>query len=449
MGNRKVFKNGRTIFTLLLAAFFLSACGKFEGLLNSSDLPPLAGERISILQSDRELTPAAALQQTPVVLPEAWTNKFWPQAGGYPNHVMGHLTLGSDLKEVWSSSVGAGGDRRNPLIAQPVVAEGTVFTLDTEGGVTAFDVMTGKKKWRTSSVPSNEEDSGATGGGLAWALGKIYVTNGYKYLVCINAETGNMLWRTMMTSPARTAPTVANEKVYLITLDNRLQVFSSADGSLLWNHSSVAETTNLLGSASPAVDASAVVLALSSGEILGLRVENGQVVWEDNLSAVRRVGTLSSISDIRGQPVIDRGIVYAASYSGRMVAIDVISGQRVWQREVGSAEMPWAVGDMVFVLSAEQQVLALTRAGGDIHWITSLPRFEEGRKEEPIVWTGPVLAGGRLILASNRGMMAEIDPQDGKILKQSELDGSVMIAPVVADNMLLLLTQQGKLVAYR
>jgi outer membrane protein assembly factor BamB len=182
---------------------------------------------------------------------------------------------------------------------------------------------------------------------------------------------------------------------------------------------------------------------------MGLRTENGQVVWQDNLSAVRRAGAISVIADIRGQPVIDQGLVYAVSYSGRMVAIDAVSGQRVWQREIGSAETPWAADGTVFVLTTEQQLLALSRLNGDIRWINPLPRFKGSDKDKTIIWTGPVLAGGRLILANSDGQMVEIDPQTGKTLKQSELAGDVMVAPVVAGNTLLILTESGKLVAYR
>ena len=434
---------------VFFAALLLSGCSGFEGVFGDKNLPPLPGERISILQLQQELTPNAALQKEPVILPEAWNNTFWPQAGGYPNHAMGQLMLGKNLKEAWSVSIGAGGGRRNPLIVQPIVAGGTVFTLDTDGRVTAFNFADGKQKWRVSSLPPGEEDSGYIGGGLAYSSEKLYVTNGYKQLVCINPATGSIVWRSAVPSPARAAPTVVDGRVYLITLDNRLMVFSAADGTPLWNYAGVAETTNLLGSVSPAVNASLVVMPMSSGEIVGLRTENGQVVWQDNLSAVRRAGALSAIADIRGQPVIDQGLVYAASYSGRMVAIDEISGQRVWQREIGSAEMPWAAGATVFVVSTEQQLLALSRVNGDIHWINPLPRFEDGNKDRPVVWTGPVLAGGRLILASSSGQMVEVNPQDGKILKQSELPGNVMIEPVVADNTLLILTGQGELVAYR
>lgn len=442
-------KNILNISAAVFAVILLSSCARLESFFTDSKLPPLTGERISILQLQQELTPNPELQKTPLVMPEPWLNKYWPQTGGYPNHAMGHLTLDANLKKVWESSIGAGGDRRHPLIVQPVVADGMVFTLDTEAQVTAFNLVDGKKKWTISSAPLGETHKNYIGGGLAYSSGKLYVTNGYKQLICINPASGSMVWRASVPSPARSAPTAVGGKIYLITLDNRLMVFDGSDGTPLWNYAGVTETTNLLGSVSPAVDAALVVLPLSSGEIFGLRVENGQVVWEDNLSAVRRSGAFSSIADIRGQPVIDQGLIYAVSFSGRMVAIDEVSGQRVWQREIGSAEMPWTAGATVFVLSTDQQLIALTRQNGDIRWITPLQRFEDDSKDKPVVWTGPILAGGRLILASNRGKMVEIDPQDGRVMKYTDLPGDIMIAPVVADRTLLFLTQDGDLVAYR
>ena len=429
-----------------LVPILLSGC---DGMFNDTGLAPLKGERISVLQLQAELTPDPEFQKKPFFLPSQWTNKYWSQAGGIPSHAMGHLSLGKDLKKVWSVSIGSGGNRRDPLITQPAVADGMVFTVDTKGRTTAFDLSNGKKKWQVSSIPPDEKDSGTIGGGIAWASGKLYVTNGYKHLLCLNPATGETIWRVATPSPARAAPSVLDGRVYLITLDNRLMVFSALDGTFLWNYSSVTETTNLLGSVSPAVDDFAVVFPMSSGEIVGLRVENGQVVWENNLSGVRRIGALSSIADIRGQPVIDRGIVYAVSYSGRMAVIDVVSGLPVWQREAGSSEMPWSAGSSVFIVSSGQQLIALTRQNGDIRWITSLMRFKDKNKEEPVFWTGPVLAGGRLILASNSGQMIEVDPQNGKILKQTELSGGVTISPLVADNTLIFLTRNARLVAYR
>ena len=433
----------KTLLPIFLLCALLSACS------SDDDDRILPGERLSVLQLQAALTPSPQLQGQPLVLPEPWTNQFWPQVGGYPNHAMGNLQLGQPLKKAWSRSIGDGGDRRHPLTSAPVAAEGLVFTLDVDGDVAAFDLKDGTKKWETTIVPRGVEDSGAIGGGLAYASGRLYVTSGYPYLTALNPQSGKQLWKTKLPAPARSAPTVMNEQVYVITLDSRLMVFGAADGAPLWNYAGVSETTNLLGSASPAVDESLVVLPLSSGELFGLRPENGTIVWEDNLSAVRRTGSLSTIADIRGLPVVDQGVVYALSYSGRMVALDEVTGRRLWQREIGSAEMPWAAGEVLFVISTDQQLVAMTRQGGDIYWVQALPRFADEKHDEPIVYTGPVLAGGRLFTASSQGDLYEIDPQTGKILQKTSTGGGVTIPLLVADNTLLALNQKGELIAWR
>jgi outer membrane protein assembly factor BamB len=434
---------------LLAVVLVLAGCSTAKQLFTEHRNPPLKGERISVLQLQRDLVANPDLKDTPVQLPEAWTNQLWPQAGGYPNHAPGHLALGQDIKRAWRVSIGKGGSSRTPLTAAPVVAEGAVFALDAKGHVSSFDLKTGQQRWRIKITPKGETGSGALGGGIAYDSGKIFATNGYKHIVALNAPDGAMAWKSTLPSPARAAPTVVEGRIYVLSLDNRLNVLSTADGSPLWSYSGVSETTNLLGSAAPAADANLVVLPLSSGEIFGLRPETGLVAWEDNLSAVRRTGSLSSISDIRGLPVIDQGVVYAVSFSGRMVALDEVSGSRVWQREIGSSETPWAAGENIFVVTTEQQLTALTRSEGDIRWVSQLPRYEDDDKDKPIVWSGPVLAGNRLYLVSNKGDMLQANPADGKIIKTEHVGSEANIAPVVANNTLLVLTNDGDLTAWR
>ncbi|MBU6474350.1 MAG: PQQ-binding-like beta-propeller repeat protein [Alphaproteobacteria bacterium] len=437
------------LLAVLPAFLLLGACAKIEGMFSSDDdLPPLKGTRISLLQLQQQLEPSPALQQTPLVLPAPWANMFWPQVGGYPNHVMGQPTLGGNLKEAWKSSIGDGGNSRDPLITQPVVGGGMVFTLDTEGTLAAFDIAGGAKKWHKSSLPKGSEETGGVGGGIAYDGGKLYVTNGYGQLACFDAATGATLWRTALQTPSQSAPTVVNGSVYVVTIDNRLLVFSAADGTATWSYTGVPQTTSLLASISPAADDTAIILPQSSGEILGLNATNGQVLWQDNISAVNSNGLLAPIDDI-SQPVINQGVVYAASYSGHMVAFNETTGQRLWQNDIGSANMPWVAGDNMFVITTGQKLVALALADGGIRWVTQLPEYQGDDKNKTVVWAGPVLAGGRLLAASSDGHLVEVDPQSGKITRNTELPGKVLVPPVVADNTLLVLTDGGALVAYR
>lgn len=410
------------------AVLLLAGCSAIGDFFDSDSQPPLPGERISALQLQKDLVPNESLQQTPIVLPESWVNQFWPQAGGYPTHAMGHLTLKSDkLKKAWSASAGEG-NRRAPLTAQPVSAENMVFTLDSLGQVRAFDLGSGKKKWEQAIAPKDEDDIGASGGGLAYAEGKIFATGGFKILTALDAPSGKVLWRKEIPAPARAAPTVLDGRVYVILLDNRLIVYSAADGAEMWKYAGIAETTNLLGAASVAADPSVAVLPLSTGEIYGLDPATGRVLWQDNLSAIRRSGTLSAIADIRGLPVIDRGLIYAVSYSGRIVALNQATGERLWQREVGSGETPASVGDVVFMLTSDQQLVAMARQTGDIYWVKPLPRHTKGDTGVAMVWSGPLVAGGRLILVNSNGELLEVDPMNGKTIRSDDLGDGFMIS---------------------
>ena len=288
------------------------------------------------------------------------------------------------------------------------------------------------------------------GGGVAFADGRLLATTGYGELLSLDPKSGAISWRTRVPGPVRAAPTVINNRVFVVTVDNQLIAYSANDGATLWTHTGILETAGLLGAASPAADGSIVAVPYSSGELFALRAENGRVAWSDNLAAVRRAGALSNLADIRGMPVIDRGLVMAVSHSGRMVAIDERSGGRAWEQEIGGVDTPWVAGDFIFVLSNDGEVIALTRQSGRIRWVAPLARYEDPQdRTGPIIWNGPVLAGGRLWVANSVGELVSLSTENGQEQQRLELPGGAFIAPVVADNTLYVLTDDGTLVAYR
>ncbi len=148
--------------------------------------------------------------------------------------------------------------------------------------------------------------------------------------------------------------------------------------------------------------------------------------------------------------MVDRGTVYAISHSGVMAAINLSTGDRSWSRDVGGIQTPWAAGDFIYVLSTDQQVICLTRKEGRVKWIHQLSRFKDAeKKEDPIVWAGPVLVSDRLILVSSAGFAVSLSPYTGKLIGRVEIPGEAYIAPVVADGTLYLWTNDAQLVALR
>ena len=444
-----IFK--RSVFPIvILSMAILSGCSTVGDMFDD-DPPPLEGERISVLELQKSLEPDdEALSEQGLVTPPPWRNEFWPQAGGYPNHSMQNLALNEGaLKQIWKADIGRGSTDELPLTAQPIVVNGHVYTLDTDARLMAFDAKTGKKIWERDAQDP-EEDDPVISGGIAYASGLIYVANGYDEIVAVRPVNGEIAWRKSLPAPSRAAPTILDQRVFVTTLDNRLIALDSIDGTILWEHSGLGETAGLVGMASAAASNDIVIPAFSSGELTALRVENGSVAWSDNLANLRRFGGLAGMADIRAMPVIDKGLVIAISFSGRFVAIDQRSGTRVWQREIGGLNTPWIAGNHIFVLSADNELVALGRETGSIRWVNRLPKYKNpDSKKGPIVWTGPVLAGGRLLLAGTDGRFLEADPVTGKTIRSWDSGSTVTIQPVIADGTLFLLSDDGRLTAYR
>jgi outer membrane protein assembly factor BamB len=439
---------GRAIAVAVVVALTLTGCGVTHWF--SSEKQPLPGERISVLSLDRRLEPDPELAKVPITLPPARTNVDWPQSGGDAAHLMGRLALPARLARVWQVSVGDGSSRYTRIMAQPVVAHDRVFAMDGGVQVGAWDAANGTRLWQVDLKPEGEQGNGF-GGGVAWWQGRLYAATGYGQIVALNPNNGKVIWRVDVPGPVHAAPTVAEGRVFAVTLDNELIVVSTKDGKRLWTHSGIPETAGLLGGASPAVSGEIVVVPYSSGELYGLTVESGRQLWSDNLATTRTVDAVSALADIRGRPVIDRDRAFAISHSGRMVAIDMRRGDQAWEQEIGSSHGPWVAGDYVFVLADDNELLCLTRNEGKVRWVRQLPRWGSPKsREDPIEWAGPVLGGDRLIVLSSQGKMMSLAAETGKPIGDTQsLADADYVDPIIAGGTLYVLTDDGTLTAYR
>jgi len=435
----------RTVSTLAALLLALAACETWFG---ETDGAPLPGERLPVLTFQNQLEPDPRIADLSVRLPRPTVNTGWPQAGGVPNHAMHHLAASGGLGKLWDTDIGVGSSDDAVLLAQPVVGGGRLFAMDVEARIGAYDAETGEEIWQFRL--ESEDDDGTLGGGMAFDGGRLYATTGFAEVAALDAATGKLVWRRRLSNPMRSAPTVRDGRVFVLTIANEVFALSAADGKTLWSYSGLSEVAGLVGGASPAVDAGIVVAPFTSGEVVALRVENGRVVWSDTLTALRRTDPITSLAHVRGRPVIDRGRVFVIGNSGRMVAIDLRTGNRLWEQSIGGIHGPWVAGDFVYVVSNNSEILCLSRNDGRIKWIRPLQKFEDEKdREDPIRWAGPVLVGDRLLVAGTNGQVWAISPYTGKLMGRIEVSGPVLIAPAVANQTVYFLTDDAELIALR
>ncbi len=443
-------KFGKQIIGSFAAVALLSGCGILGGGDGDDKKnTPTIGERTAILTGESGAQVDPALASISVILPSPVANGDWPQSGGNASKSIGHVALGGALNRVWTASV-SGTSKRERLGAAPVVADGRLYVIDTEAVVHAFDAQNGARIWSTQIEVKGDGKASRFGGGVSVFGNRVYATNGVGDVVAMDAANGSEIWKVRPAGPLRGSPTISNSNVYVMTQDNQIYALSMNDGSVQWNEAGTLGQAGIFGVAAPAAGQGTVLAGYSSGELTAYRYENGRNLWNDALARTSISTSVSTLSDIDADPVIDRGRVFALGQGGRMAAYELVTGQRIWELNIAGIATPIVSGEWVFVLTDDAKLLCIARPNGKVRWISQLAAFRNPeKKNRPITWTGPVLAGNRLIVASTEGDVVAVSPGEGSSQTLFELNDSVSLPPIVANGTLYILDDSGRISAFR
>lgn len=444
---------------VIAAAAALSACSTvnrigdainpFDGNEAPRETAPEDG-RISILAFEQQLTPDPSLASRTITVPPRQSVTEWSQPGGTADNSPPHASGSAVLERAWRADLGAGSSNRSRIAAPPVISGGTLFFLDADHRVHAVSASGGERLWSETLRPEQGRDRVARGGGLATGDGRVYASTGFGFIAALDAQTGEEVWRTNVSAPFQSAPTFAGGRVFAITNDSELIALDARTGEVSWTHQAIAEPARILSAPSVAVDGETIVAPFASGEVVALLAGNGRRLWSDSLSRSGRLTSLSAINDIAGRPVLENGIVYAASHSGVLAAIDLRSGQRGWARTFASTQTPLIAGDVLYAVSVDGELAAFDRMTGNIYWVQQLRRYEdEDDRKGRVSWTGPVLIGGRLVLASSLGDVIAVSPENGQTAATADVGAPVFIPPVAANDQIYIVTDEARLVVLR
>jgi outer membrane protein assembly factor BamB len=437
-----------TLTAVAALALSLGACAHGKHKLKTT---PTTGTRVPILSRIEAGTKIDdALSGVAVVLPPPEVNTEWGQGGGSASKSYGSLALGDHPKKLWSTVI-SGSSQIRRLAAAPVIGAGKLYVIDSLGVLHAFNADTGKEVWQQSfDIPA--DTAAVFGGGAAFDDGVVYVTTGLGEVAALDAEKGTVKWRVKPLGPLRGSPAVGYGSVIVVTQDNQIAALDAADGKTQWNESGSLAQTGVFGVAAPAIGQGTIVAGYSSGELVAYRYENGRQLWNDALARTSIATSVSILSDIDADPIIDNGRVYALGQGGRMAAYELVTGQRIWELNLAGISTPAVAGDWIFALTDEDKLLCITKGTGKVRWLSQLPRWrveKKTKKAGEILWTGPVLAGNRLWVNSSEGDVASVAVEDGKLTKVFRHEAGFTLAPVVANKTLYVLDNSGRITAYR
>ncbi len=411
------------------------------------------GERIPVLEENNVIAADYMKGDIKIVLPEPAINPAWTQNGGNSLHNIGHLAAADKLSLKWQENFGDGTSKRDYLIATPIVADNTVFGMDTNAIVTAFDIQDGKKLWSRKLKPQlrQDKDISLKGTGLAYYNGTVYAVTGFGGVFALDKNNGAVKWSYFSPTPIRVAPQVGNGKVFIQTINNVLYALDAKDGHEIWRYAAPSQDTVKVGGAVAAYSVSADVLiaGFSNGELRALKASTGSPLWGDYLVSSRKNNSLDAISTISANPVISGDIVFAAGNNDLLVAIDLRTGQRIWERQIGSTNQPILAGKYLFLLANDNQLMAIQADSGKIIWDTKIPNEDNKNSSNNMMSAGPLLVNNQLLVTTSDGYMFFISPFDGTIIGRIDIDGGSSLPAIAADGYVIVTTDEADLIVYK
>lgn len=429
--------------TLTLA--FLAACGEPDIIL--------PGERLDFRDGMAGAEAPAANSAPRISLPKAKVNSSWTHLNGSATHNLGHVALAAAPTLAFAVDIGEGESRRARIAAAPVISNGVVYTLDARSALTATSAS-GQVLWTASVGPKNAADLSATSGGMIAVSGpRVYAATGFGELIALDSATGAEVWVQDLGAPASTAPTIAGNLVYVVGRDSRAWALDAGTGRVRWTLNGTPPEANFASGSSVAVAGGLAIFPMPSGEVIGAFETGGLQRWSSVVVGERLGQSVSAyVSDIAGSPVVSGNTVYVGNISGRVVAMSLATGERIWTAREGAASAVWPAGGSLFLVNDINQLVRMNASTGDVIWRQPLPDLVErrfGRPNARHANYGPILAGGNVITASSDGFLRQFDPVSGAMTGQIEIPGGAASEPVVAGGVLYVVTKEGQLLAFR
>ncbi|MDB9944611.1 PQQ-like beta-propeller repeat protein [bacterium] len=435
----------------LKAVLYIGLLGLGVGCSNSN--PRLQGERELLDGTVFVETDARFLAEDlpDLRLPSPQPVPAWTHQGGNAQHIAAHAELPSELTLSWSRRIGAGDGKRHQISAAPVAQGGQVYTLDSQSMVTAID-ETGTILWQSELGKSSDALKDASGGGLAVGGTQLFVTTGFGTVVALDTASGAELWTQDLASYGGASPTVYDDLLYIAARDGAAWAIDTSNGRIKWQVAGPTVAASHTGGPGPAVSDKYAVFPFGTGDVLASFRKGGLRSWSSGLSGARLGLASTQVRDLTGQPVIEGSSVYLASSAGRMAAVDLNTGLRIWTAKQGSQGHILVAGGAVFAVSDAGNLIRLSKDDGALIWSTPLPKFtKKSFKSRAKIHAhyGPILAGGRLILASSDGLIRQFNPADGTLITTVDLPSGAASAPIVVNGTLYVLSTKGDLLAFR
>lgn len=337
--------------------------------------------------------------------------------------------------KTWSQSIGDGVGHYFSKLS-PAVGYGKIFVADRNGLVRALDPENGKALWEQGL---EGDVTAKLAGGISLSYGKVFIGSENAEVIALDEETGAVIWRTKVEGEVLSKPLVDEGMVVVNTSRGILQALDADSGELKWQLSSEVPTLTLRGESSPVSISGGIFWGQANGRLAGALMNNGQMLWQQPIGTPKGATEIDRLVDVDATPVIAGERLYAISYNGNLVSIELRTGQVAWKRSYSSATDFVIDGSQLYLVTDKDHVVAVDIRSGTELW--------QNQNLEYRLLSAPSVVNGYVVVGDSEGYLHWLDPYTGDFVAQQETDDSGIAVPPVLlnDGGYLVVTRDGRI----
>ncbi len=339
------------------------------------------------------------------------------------------------VEEIWSKRIGKGAENLY-LKLTPSVIGGYLFIADQYGRLVATDISTGDVIWKIQD--KNVSYTSGAGGGD----GMVLIGTGDGRVIARDFKTGKLKWVAKVSSEVLSAPSAFDQITIVRTGDGNIFGLDSASGKELWNYDRTVPSLTLRGNAPPIISGDRVFAGFDNGRFVALDLKTGQSLWDSPLAIASGRSDLERMVDVDSAPIVKKNTVFVASFHGGISAISTLDGRILWTREISSYAGISVGGKYVYVTDEDGAIWALNSKTGASVW-----KKDDLKERYP---TAPTYYNEYVVVSDAEGYSMWMDSQTGDFVYKSKLDKSRIIAKSINTNdSVISYSSNGRVVAMR
>ena len=337
------------------------------------------------------------------------------------------------LKKQWSTNVGDGqGDGFYKIT--PILVGGVLYVASSDGEVAAVSAADGDRLWRV-------ELERPLSGGVGYHERSLYLGGADGSVLQLSADDGVVQWEAAVSGEVLAAPAVSNDWVIVQTYDGKLLGFQPGADEPAWTFTSDVPVLTLRGTSTPILVGGNAIAGFGDGKVVAVDVNSGNVSWESRIGVPQGSSEIDRIVDIDGA-ITQQGIeLFVASYQGRVAALDSRTGRKLWQQNVSSVTGTHVGFGNVYVADVDGTLSAFLRTGQGVRW----QNIELGYRQ----LSRPTPVSSYVATVDFDGYLHLLSQVDGQIVGRAKIGGDAARADMIADSgRLIIFTDDGQLLAY-